>query len=319
MFKTILKYKYLRVCVVLCLIVSYYIWRSEIWDFQRLTSRYSQYARGGNYKGTAPHMSPDQSTIIFSTPRTGRGDIYAFNLSDKQFHRLTNSNDYEGESIYSPDGKEIAYVREDEKAVPHIWVMDSDGNNQRQLTDSPYEDVEPAFTSKSDTIVFTRQGRMPETGVPGIQYFLFSVSLSEGKTTRLSPQGIQEDSPSYDYKGERRLYSSDGPPPGLWVADKRGKSTFVGEGRLFPNLSPNGMKIVFVLNNTDKPRQLCIMNWDGSSMQPVYETRDYISGCSFGADSKKLVFEQTPIGRKAGDIIVFDLETRQKVMEFPVK
>lgn len=305
----------LTIFAFVCLLFLYYFWRSELWDFQRLTSRYSQYARGGNYNGTAPHMSPDQSKIIFSTPRTGRGDIYKVNLSDKQLHRLTDSNDYEGEPIYSPDGKKIAYVREDAKAVLHIWVMDSDGNNQRQLTNSPFEDVEPAFTSKSDTVVFTRQGRMSETG---IQYFLYSVSLSKGEATRLSPPSIQEDRASFDYKGERHLYSSDGPPPGLWVANKSGKTTFVGEGRLFPNFSPDGEKIVFVINNTDKPRQLCVMNWDGSSLQTVYETHDYISGCSFSSDSKKLIFEQTPIGDKVGNIILFDLATRKSVFEVPV-
>lgn len=313
---TIFKSKYpLLVCIGIGFFISYYIWRSELWDFQRLTSRYSQYARGGNYAGTAPHISPDQSKIIFSTPRTGRGDIYTFSLINKQLHRLTASKDYEGEPVYSPDGKKVAYVREDAKAVLHIWVMDSDGNNQRQLTNSPFEDVEPSFTSKGDTIVFTRQGRMSEAGV---QSFLYSVSLSKMEARRLSPSGIQEDHATFAYKGEKRLYSSDGPPPGLWVANKNGKTTFVGEGRLFPNLSPDGTKIVFVINNIDKPRQLCVMNWDGSSLQTVYETHDYISGCSFSSDSKQLLFEQTPIGDKVGNIILFDLVSRKIVNEFPV-
>jgi len=305
------------ICVVLgfIAIIAYYFWRSELWDFQRLRGRYAQYARGGMFDGASPHMSPNGRKIVFAIPSSGRSDIYCSDHDGSNRQQLTSSTDYEGFPIYSPDGKKIAYLREDANAIAHVWVMDANGGNQQQLTNNSFEDMEPVFTSDNKSVVFTRRGRFLKMG---IQDYLFKVSLPDKNEERLSLSEKEEDHITFDSKGGR-LYASDGPPPGLWVASKNGKPAFIGEGRLWPCLSPDGTKIVFVIN--EEPRNLCIMNRDGTDMHSVYVTPDYIKTCSFSPDGQKVLLEQiTNAGsKKIGDAVLVDLRTKEVAHLFSLK
>jgi len=73
-----------------------------------------------------------------------------------------------GTSIYtdieiSPDGKEIAFIRNDpETGSMNLYVMPSDGGSQRQITFSNYDVVSCAWSPDGREIAFTRQG---ENGV----------------------------------------------------------------------------------------------------------------------------------------------------------
>jgi Tol biopolymer transport system component len=65
---------------------------------------------------------------------------------------------------WSPDGKTIAYMRAP-KGHDEIWLMNSDGSNQRQLTTPPSmgdnysTDSTPDWSPAGDQIVFTRRYR----------------------------------------------------------------------------------------------------------------------------------------------------------------
>lgn len=299
---------------VLIALVFYLLGGSELWHFQRLASRYAQYARGGSYKGSRPSMSADKKTIVFSTPRTGRGDIYAARLAEERMYNLTNSEDYEGEPCYSPDGKRIAYIREDEKAISHVWVMDADGRNQRQLTSDTLDDIKPVFDPMGNAIVFTRIGVVPGEGA---DYQLYSVSLSDGKEALLSPPKSKEDGATFDASGSAMLFISNAPPGGLWLKNtKTGKSKHIGKGRLSPVLSPDGARIAYILN--EEPRKLCIMNSDGSLAQAVYTTDDYLESCCFTPDSKSILLVAVGSAQKVGRIVVFDIATRKIAATVPI-
>jgi len=94
---------------------------------------WQHYVGGGHYPARTPAMSPDGRVIVFSSPRTGNGDICQINADGSAPIRLTNVPAFETDPIFSPDGSSIAYARE-AGGARHIWLMDRDGTNQRQLT-----------------------------------------------------------------------------------------------------------------------------------------------------------------------------------------
>lgn len=112
------------------------------------------------YNGGSPSVSPDQSSVVFSSPTSGPGDIYR--VAREGSTRLTRSEEFEAQPCYSPSGDKIAYVRET-GGWRHIWIMSADGSNQTQLTTGRALDDLVSFSADGRRIEFTRA--MPSSGL----------------------------------------------------------------------------------------------------------------------------------------------------------
>src|SRR5947209_11744666 len=88
-----------------------YVWRLDPYDIytanpdgshlERLT-RYGVYTAEGT-------LSPDGSTIVFTSLKDGDLDIYTMRADGSNVRRLTNTPGYDGGPFFSPDGKQIVY------------------------------------------------------------------------------------------------------------------------------------------------------------------------------------------------------------------
>jgi Tol biopolymer transport system component len=77
-----------------------------------------------------PSWSPSGKTIAYWH---GKGGIRLVRIDGKRRRQLTSSEgDYS--PAWSPDGRRIAFSRRDSQYNDNIWVMNSDGSGQRQLT-----------------------------------------------------------------------------------------------------------------------------------------------------------------------------------------
>lgn len=68
-------------------------------------------------------------------------------------------SDWKGETTASPDGKKIAL-----SAGMHIWLMNADGSDFRQITESNQEEISPRFSPDSKYIVMAANSRAGEPG-----------------------------------------------------------------------------------------------------------------------------------------------------------
>jgi Tol biopolymer transport system component len=81
---------------------------------------------------TNPEISPDGSTVVFMSKRSGNWEIYSVGIDGGPISALTSDPANDGLPTWSPDGSKIAFVanRDGEWS---IWDMDPDGGNQRRL------------------------------------------------------------------------------------------------------------------------------------------------------------------------------------------
>ena len=137
-------------------------------------------------------ISPDGTSIVFTSARDGDLDIYTMDLDGGNVKRLTTTIGYDGGPFYSPDGKLIVYrcdhpepgpamddfkrLLADEKVRPSkmdIWVMNADGSDQRRITNLDCASFGPFFHPSGEKIIFSSNYPNPR----GREFDLFMVDL----------------------------------------------------------------------------------------------------------------------------------------------
>ncbi|MGH9335050.1 MAG: TolB family protein, partial [Vicinamibacteria bacterium] len=101
-------------------------------------------------------VSPDGATIVFDL----LGDLYTIPAGGGEATRLTSGTAYDIQPVFSPDGKEIAFVS-DQSGSYNIWVVSPDGSSLEQVTKETDEPVvAPEWSPDDDYLVARRGGKL---------------------------------------------------------------------------------------------------------------------------------------------------------------
>ncbi len=79
-------------------------------------------------------------------------------------------------------------------------MTDADGKNLRQITDTPFPVGSPRFSPDGSLIVFNQKN--------GEDFANYIISAEGGTSRRISPEGVQEDSPVWSADGKYIYFSS---------------------------------------------------------------------------------------------------------------
>lgn len=80
-----------------------------------------------------PRLSPDGTKAAVSLPETGGGDIWILDLERDTKARFTFDEAFDGVPLWSPDGKQLAFVSSRDGGILNIYVKSSGGTGQDEL------------------------------------------------------------------------------------------------------------------------------------------------------------------------------------------
>lgn len=211
---------------------------------------------------------------------------------------------------FSPDGRQIVFASH---SVRHheIYVMRSDGSNQRQLTFNREWNRSPSFSPDGQEIVFVSEGggasKIYVMAADGSNKRCLTVGGAFDWDPSFSPDGrqillvssrpgkmffirlLEEENVSKDVFREICVMPSDGSNQRRSLVSGRGATYW------FPSFSPDGREIVF-LSRQDGKYGIYVMTSDGSNLRCLTTAAAGDEPPSFSPDGRQIVFESNQDG-----------------------
>lgn len=255
------------------------------------------YKMGGAFTGAGPSVTVDQLQILFSSPKSGNGDIYRVGKDGDGEVRLTNNTCWEYSPASSPKDGSVVFCIE-ENGEGHIWLMNSDGTNRRRATVGKGDEGDPRFSRDGDEIIFWRE--VPElkraVGPIGARE-VFVLTLSTGVEERITKNTIEDSYAELAPDARSCVITRDGQ---LWLVNRHDKSEACLGSGWEASFSEDGEKLVFVSGRFG--REIAVMDINGSNRKIVYAKNTPTSHPVF-FDEETVLFLEAPGGRGVGPIV----------------
>lgn len=168
-------------------------------------------------------LSPDGSTIVFTSVQGGDLDIYTMNVDGTDLRQLTHTIGYDGGPFFSPDGSMIVYrswhpttpeeVQDYQDLLAQgmirpsrmeLWVMNADGSEQRQLTELGGANFAPFFHPDGQRIIFSSNHENPS----GRNFDLYLIGIDGSGLTQVTTHGDFDGFPMFSPDGTKLVFAS---------------------------------------------------------------------------------------------------------------
>ena len=168
-------------------------------------------------------ISPDGSTMVFTSTRDGDIDLYLMNLKTKKVKRITSAIGYDGGACFSPDGTKIVWrasrptseaeIKEYKELLSEnlvaptnmeVWVANADGTNAKQVTKYGQANWAPSFMPDSKRIIFASNHEYKR----GFPFNLYTINLDGTNLQKVSRDKGFDAFPMFSADGKKILFCS---------------------------------------------------------------------------------------------------------------
>jgi dipeptidyl aminopeptidase/acylaminoacyl peptidase len=266
--------------------------------------------RPGPRKPSPGPRVPASTVLAFASDRDGNWEIYRMNVDGTKRRRLTNDPAPDREPAWSPDGKQIAFVRLAKIAdlAGDIYVVNADGSGLRLVT----KGGGPKWSPDGKRLAFHRYTQ----GTYGPLFGEVWASNADGSAARrVAVDGLD---PAWAPDGSRIAFggATDGITNVTAVAlDGSGRRQITNNPAYAcqPEVSPDGKIIAFIALAEGDVFRLEVIDWEGESAP-----RALTSGVprleanpSWSPDGRVIAIERDPDGDPHYASIVGDVPDTQ--------
>lgn len=243
-----------------------------------------------------PYMRGTGSVFFDDNEVLPKSAIYVLDTAGK-VTKLTDLSS--GEPAPSPYGNPVAFtsgrhaVWTDPKTVKNteIYVMNSDGTNQRRITRNTAGDATPCLSGDGKKIAFSsnRDGN----------WEIYQMNIDGSFQKRLTADPATDTRPTFSPDGKQIAFQSN--RNGQWdiyllnLAEMT-ETRLTDRGGEKPVFSPDGTKIAFT-SNRDGRNEIYLMKVDGSEQTRLTNSPAAKRSPEFGANGNELLFASSTDGK----------------------
>lgn len=246
-----------------------------------------------------------ESPILFTSKRSGTNQLYK--LEEGKEIQLTATKGHSRMGKWSPDRSQILFYTEAENDKYDLYLIDTDGQNLRQLTTHPANDSGGSWSPDGKQIAFHSDRSGDDE--------LYLLNLETEALIQLTNNPGLDWRPSFSPDGMKLVFSSerDGNEE-VYLIDlisrEQTRLTFA-EGRDgFPSFSKDGLHILFHSERTGTS-EVFEMDFDGGNQQQI--TRFAFNGFfpSYATIGSKegILFSSEYLQHNDWDIFFYDYKT----------
>jgi Tol biopolymer transport system component len=289
-----------------------------------------------------PKYSPGGNMIIFTCYDDSLPQICTMKTDGTGRIALTSKPGGNDNPVWSPDGNEIAFVSWRDSVDPNncqggdcnfdVHVMNSDGSNQRRVTDNDAEDWYPAWSNDGAQIAFVSlrdEPRHPAECGDSCNSEIYVMNKDGAEVRRVTNNSVpdwnpiwrppvSEDSakarstetsipPAVEIGGGRNqivYWAQADSPVNIYLIGLQGESEVpitLGEGQSAA-WSPDGSQVAFVDYTSNDQTEIFIMNADGSDRRQVTKSQNSSRDPAWSPDGEFIAYSRGHLGIFMSDI-----------------
>ncbi len=168
-------------------------------------------------------VSPKGDKIVFTSTRSGDLELYTMNIDGSGIKQITFGLGYDGGAFFSPDGKQLVFrasrpkteeeIKEYKELLAQglvaptnmeIYVVDTNGQNLKQITHLGKANWAPFFHPSGKKIIFSSNHASPR----GYSFQLYMIDIDGKNLTKITNESNFNAFPMFSPNGKKLVWSS---------------------------------------------------------------------------------------------------------------